>query len=291
MAIPELSVIIVNWNTREPIRRCLESVFKESKEINFEVIVVDNASKDGSVEMIKQCFPLVKMIINQSNIGFSRAVNLGLQASQAKKVLLLNSDTIILDNILKNMADFLDRHREAGIAGCMLLNKDGSYQKSAGKMRNIFNEAEEKLIRWGMKKGIGPLCRLEQRAVKQVRRTDWVSGAFLIIKRAVIDQIGLLDERMFLHFEDIDWCTRARQNNWTILYNPFQRVIHLNGKSMSMNMNRSLIEYRKSQLLFYKTYYGKGANTKFLKLYLLILALLGRLPIENLLLKKTIFKD
>ncbi len=286
MALPELSVIIVNWNTRELIRRCLESVFKESKELAFEVIVVDNASTDGSVEMLKQYFPQVTVIANQSNIGFSRAVNLGLMAGQAEMVLLLNSDTIILDNILKKMTEFLDRHPEAGIAGCMLLNKDGSYQKSAGKMRSILNEAEEKLIRWGLQKSIQPLCRYEKRMTRQVRPTAWVSGAFLLIKRAVIDQIGMLDERMFLHFEDIDWCTRARQHHWTVLYNPFQQAIHLNGKSMAMNINRSFIEYRRSQLLFYKTYYGNGANTRILKLYLFTKALLGMLAIESARLRK-----
>ena len=271
----DLSVILVNWNGKELLNRCLDSVFLNTRGIEYEVLVVDNGSEDGSEEMVKKDFPDVLLLRNQRNEGFSRACNQGIRASCGKKILLLNSDTVVQDNAIREMVDFLDRNPRAGLAGCMLLNEDGSYQKSAGKVRNVANEMEERLIRFGLKKRIRPLCRIEERFAGRARSIDWVSGAFLMIRRSVADEIGLLDERLFLFFEDIEWCTRARDAGWHVMYNPDVRVIHSGGGSTAKAGDRSFLEYRKSQLLFYQKRYGNGSNTRILKHYLFFVALLG----------------
>lgn len=280
MKPPDLSVIIVNWNGKGLLSRCLDSMFRNTREIEYEVLVVDNGSDDGSADMVERDFPEVLLLRNRSNEGFSKACNQGIRASRGIRILLLNSDTVVQDNAIKEMAVFLDQHPNGGIAGCMLLNEDGSYQKSAGKVRNVANEMKEKLIRFGLYRRIRPLCRFEERFAGRVRSTDWVSGAFLLIRRSVVDEIGLLDESMFLFFEDIEWCARAREAGWNVLYNPNVRIIHSGGKSVGKARQVTSLEYRRSQLLFYKKRYGNGMNTRILKLYLFLVSLLGIARVE-----------
>ncbi len=275
MARFDVSVIIVNWNGRDVLGPCVHSVFDAVKGIACEVILVDNASEDGSAEKAKEQFPEVVLLRNRTNEGFARACNAGIRASQGRMILLLNSDTVVRDDAIRRMSAFMDEHPEAGIAGCRLLNRDETLQKSAGKVRNVLHELEEKLIRFGLRKGIRPICRHEERFASRVQSVDWVSGAFLMIKRSVIDGIGLLDERLFLFFEDIEWCARARDAGWSVMYNPEVSVLHSGGKSVSKMEVRAALEYRRSQMIFYKTRYGRGPNTQVLKLYLLLLSLVG----------------
>jgi len=269
----DVSILIVNFNGGDTVLDCLNSVFVQTRGIEFEVLVVDNASMDESPDRIMQAFPAVNLIRNPDNRGFSRACNQALGASRGRLLLLLNGDTLLPGNAVKDMAAFLEEHRRAGIAGCMLLHRDGTYQKSAGRIRGIVNEWRERRTRNGMERGSRGAWRHEELFARNARSVDWVSGAFLMVRRSVMDRIGMLDERMFLFFEDIDWCTRARKAGWQVLYNPQVRVIHLGGKSIRQNTRQSRLEYRRSQLLFYRTHHGAGPDTQALRLYFLARAL------------------
>jgi GT2 family glycosyltransferase len=271
----DVSIIIVNFNGGETVLDCLRSVRVQTRDIAYEVLVVDNGSTDGSPARIRSAFSEVDLLRNPDNKGFSRACNQGLRKSRGRLLLLLNSDTLLPGNAVKEMAEFIQEHPGAGIAGCMLLNEDGTYQKSSGKIRDIVNEWRERRIRAGLEQGTRAAWRREERFARHVRSVDWVSGAFLMIRRTVTDRIGLLNERMFLFFEDIDWCARARQAGWRVLYNPHVRVIHLGGRSVDNNRIQSRLEYRRSQLLFYKAHHGAGPDTRLLRLYLLARALHG----------------
>jgi N-acetylglucosaminyl-diphospho-decaprenol L-rhamnosyltransferase len=271
----EVSIVLVNYNGGDAILNCLGSIFARTRDIGFEVLAADNASTDGSPERIQRMFPTVNLIRNAHNLGFSRACNQALAQSRGRAVLLLNGDTLLLDNAVGRMADFLAESPEAGIAGCMLLREDGTCQKSAGRARSILNEFREKRTRAGLDRQARAAWQREVRFARRVRSVDWVSGAFLMIRRQVMERIGLLDERMFLCFEDIDWCARARKAGWKVLFNPFVRVIHLGGHSVSQNQDRSRLEYRRSQVLYYRNHHGSGPDTQILRLYLLALAARG----------------
>ncbi len=270
-----VSIILVNYNGGKTVLDCLRSVFCQTRDISFEVLVVDNASEDGSAEEIRRLFPKVNLIRNPDNPGFARACNQALETYRGGKALLLNPDTVLLDNAVGKMAGFLDETPDTGIAGCMLLNEDGTYQKSAGRVRGIVNECREKWTRTGLDRQSRAAWKREERFAGRVRSVDWVSGAFLMVRRPVVDRIGLLDAGMILFFEDIEWCARARGAGWKVLYNPHVRVVHRGGQSVARNPVQGLLEYRRSQLRFYRTQYGAGPDTQALRLYLMARALFG----------------
>ena len=272
---PDVSIILVNFNGGRTVLNCLRSLFLQTCDLCYEVFIVDNASTDGSAKKIRNTFPEVFLIENPTNAGYSCACNQAIRVSKGKTVILLNSDTILMNNAVRMMMDFFEKNSKAGIAGCMLLNEDGTYQKSAGGVRSIVNEWKEKWVRTGLDRQMQTAWKIEERFSRNIQSVDWVSGAFLMIRRSVINRIGLLDERMFLFFEDIEWCTRARKAGYEVLYNPHVRVMHLGGKSIAHNEVKSLLEYRRSQLLFYKTHYGSGLDTGILRLYLVARALYG----------------
>jgi len=269
----DVSILIVNFNGGGTVLECLRSVHVQTRDIGYEVVVVDNGSADGSPDDIGRAFPTVHLIRNPDNRGFARACNQALRAAAGRLFLLLNSDTLLPGNAVQEMAQFLEEHPRAGMAGPMLLHEDGTYQKSAGRVRGIANEWRERRTRAGLERGARAAWQREVRFARRVRSVDWVSGAFLTVRRSVVERIGLLDERMFLFFEDIDWCTRARKAGWPVLYNPHVRVIHLGGRSVSRNLRQSRMAYRRSQLLFYQVHHGSGPDTQVLRLYLLARAL------------------
>ena len=268
MKDPAVSIIIPSWNARGALTRCLGSVFRHTAGICFEVIVVDNGSVDGSAEMVEQRFPKASLIRNDFNAGFAAACNVGLRSARGEKVLLLNSDTVVSDNAIREMSAFLDQHPWAGVAGCALVREDGSRQRSAGREPGVLNEAVEKLVQLKVTRKAGVAGLLDQRWLRRPRAVDWVSGAFLMTSKTVISRIGLLHEGFFLYFEDIEWCVRARDAGYQILYNPAVRVVHVGGQSVPWPGSRCGLDYRRSQLLFYLLRHGNGANLWALRAYL-----------------------
>lgn len=262
----DLSISIVNWNTKDLLRDCLQSVFKSRGEMNYEVFVVDNASVDGSAEMVKKGFLRVKLIENRQNLGFSKANNQALRKSKGRYFLLLNSDAIVLSDTLKNMVEFMDEHEEAGVAGCRLLNPDGTPQPSYGDFHSIAKVLMGKLVPHNfIEKWLGRYMHSHRRS-QEAREVDWVTGAFLIARREAIDEVGVLDENIFMYFEDDDWCYRMKQGGWKVYFVPQAQAVHLFGKSMERVRHRISVQSVASKYYFYQKHYGK-ARLKMLKIF------------------------
>ncbi|MCL5999309.1 MAG: glycosyltransferase family 2 protein [Chloroflexi bacterium] len=242
----DLSIIIVNWNTRDLLRQCLSSIFADPPGIQYEVWVVDNASSDDSVQMVRRLFPQVQVIENPTNLGFARANNHGLELARARYALLLNSDTIVLPGALQELVRVANLHPEAGIVGCMLLNSDGSLQESWASFPTLWSEVTGRNIR--TRRSVGNTTGLYD--------VDWVGGACLLAQSQAIRQVGLLDESYFMYSEEMDWCYRMRRCGWRVYYSASAKVVHLGGGSASRASASQLIRLYDSKIRFFQTHYG-----------------------------------
>ncbi len=247
----ELSIIIVNWNTRELLRRCLSSLSATTQMLPHEGIVVDNGSHDGSSSMVREQFPTATLMSNLENRGFAAAVNQALAQATGEFLLLLNSDTQVQPEAVETMVRYLREHPRIGICGCRLRDAQGRVQHSFGYGPTVWHEAIRKFVwnpwtrsAWGSR-------WLEQR-YRRPTMVDWVLGACLMIRRKTATQIGPLDERFFFYFEEVDWCRRARETGWAVVYLPTAEVLHLGGQSVVHDPTRMAQEYRKSQRRYYQ---------------------------------------
>jgi N-acetylglucosaminyl-diphospho-decaprenol L-rhamnosyltransferase len=248
-----LSVIIVNWNTWNLLRDCVGSL-NDEKGIGSEIIVVDNGSTDGSPDRLKVEFPEVLLVANRGNHGFTTASNQGIRVSQGEYVLLLNSDTWIPKGSMALLVHFMNEHPEAGACGPRLVRPDGTPQPYAFGRDPTVNYL---LTRWFYRLLFHRY--LHDWTTDHIQEVDWVSGACLMVRREIIDQIGLLDENFFMYFEDNDWCLRMRQHGWKIYYNPRVSVIHHGGQSLGQNPAAHRAYYR-SLKYFYEKHYGPLAR-------------------------------
>jgi len=254
---PVLSIVIVSWNVREDLRECLQSLLREEgsrlESGEIEIIIVDNASTDGTAEMVNLEFPQVKLLVNSQNLGYTKANNIGINHSRGKYILLLNPDTIVHQGALQALIDCAESHPEAGIIGAKLLNPDGSVQRSArsfpdigaGLFRNTF---------LGRLFPNNPFVRrylLTDFGYDEVREVDWVSGAAMLVRRDLIERIGGLDERFWAYCEDVDLCWRAWQVGYKVLFCPNAVITHKVGRSSDQRLVPSLIQHHKSMWLFY----------------------------------------
>lgn len=260
----ELSIIIVNFNGRNYLHKCLESIYQFPPNKTFEVIVVDNNSTDGSQEMVYQQFSQVKLIANKENVGFARANNQGIQLSRAKFILFLNNDTRILAHSLNLLLREIKKRPEIGAIAPALLNEDYSYQLSYGSHPNFKNELWQKYManfsfKWKIKK----------KEDDWEKEDDWVSGACFLAPRDILDKVNFFDENFFLYFEDADLCARIRKLGKRILYFPKAKILHYLGKSKDNISQKIALEYRKSHLYFYQKHCGK-IEFNLLKFYLVI---------------------
>jgi len=245
--MPDVSVIVVNWNTRALLERCLASVFETSGDLSLEVIVVDNASTDGSAAMVRERFPEARLIVNPENVGFARANNQGLRVSAGRYQLLLNSDTVVWPGALARMIAFMDEHPCVGVLGAELRNPDGSLQPSWAAFPSLLSE----------------ICGRNFRVRRpypgsEAFRVDWVGGACLMVRREAADQVGLLDEAIFMYTEETDWCYRLARGGWEIVYLPGACVTHLGGGSSRNSSLRSLLALYASKMYFFRKHYGRG---------------------------------
>lgn len=212
-----LSIIIVNFNTRDLLRNCLTSIFNQ-KGVEYEVWVVDNASRDNSIQMVKNDFPKVKLIKNSQNIGFAKGNNVALRQAQGEYLFLLNSDTILKEETLSRICGFLKSNPEVGILGIKILNPDGSPQTSVGKFYNLGNAF---LMLFGGEK-LGFL----RDSPNKVTEVDWVAGAALIVRREVLEKAGFLDENLFMYMEEVEWCFRVKKTGFRVFFYPEAEVVH-----------------------------------------------------------------
>jgi GT2 family glycosyltransferase len=254
---PVLSIVIVSWNVREDLRECLNSLVRSVecgvRGGEIEIIVVDNASTDGTVEMVEREFPQVKLLVNPQNFGYTKANNIGINHSCGKYILLLNPDTTVHQGALQALIECAESHPETGVIGAKLLNPDGSVQRSArsfpdigaGLFRNTF---------LGRLFPNNPFVRrylLTDFGYDEVREVDWVSGAAMLVRRNLIERIGCLDERFWAYCEDVDLCWRAWQAGYKVLFCPNAVITHKVGRSSDQRLVPSLIQHHKSMWLFY----------------------------------------
>jgi GT2 family glycosyltransferase len=229
----DVSVIIVSWNTRGLLEDCLRSVYEETRSIECEVIVVDNGSSDGSVEMVRRRFPQATLVANRINRGFAAANNQGMAAAVGRYFLLLNSDTKILDRAIEKTVAFADLHPDAAVTGCRVLNPDRSLQPTCFMFPSLLNW----LLLSSYLPRVFPRNRFfgrEQMTWWQrndAREVDVVTGCFMLVRRDAIAQVGTMDERFFMYAEETDWCYRMSRAGWKRRFMPEAEIIHVGGAS------------------------------------------------------------
>ena len=254
----DLSIIIVNWNANDLLKKCLQHIDSTTKAITYETIVIDNNSGDGSQHMVKTGFPTVTLIENKHNVGFASANNQGIAVSKGRYILLLNSDAFVGQNTLDAMVAFMDDHPEAGMSACKLLYEDGSLQRSCYAFPSLATEFYiavqlDKLFPKSHEFGKFAMSYWD---FNDVRAVDAVMGAFMLVRREVIEQVGGMDESYFMYSEEIDWCYRIKQQGWEILFNPDVQTVHLWGGSSQRVRTEMLIQLYRSKVAFFRKNYG-----------------------------------
>jgi N-acetylglucosaminyl-diphospho-decaprenol L-rhamnosyltransferase len=255
---PDLSIIIVNWNVKELLRDCLTSIQQNQETIRLEVIVVDSASRDGSPDMVESDFPWVKLIKSNQNLGYPRGNNVGIKASSGRNVLILNPDTVVLDDALGILVNYLELHIDVGAVGPQLLNNDGSVQSSKRRFPSLITGLFEST--W--LESLAPKYVLEKYYAQdlpddQENDVDWVTGACLIVPRHVIDHVGLFDEGYFMYSEELDWCRRINDAGWRIVYLPQAKVVHHVGKSSEQAVTERHINFQQAKLRYFRKHHGR----------------------------------
>jgi N-acetylglucosaminyl-diphospho-decaprenol L-rhamnosyltransferase len=259
-----LSIIIVSFNARADLERCLDSLAEHPPAVPSEVIVVDNGSSDGSVEAARRR-RAVRVIAIGGNRGFAAANNAGIRESTGAYLLLLNSDTIVPAGAIDRLLAALDRHPAAAAAGPRLVDADGRPELSFGRMISPINEwRQQRLMRRRVRADAAAIALIE-RMTRQEQFPDWVSGACLLVRRADAEAVGLLDERFFMYTEDVDFCAALRARGRRVLFTPDAEVVHLRGRSAASAPAATRAAYRRSHLAFYEKHYP--AFAPFLRLY------------------------
>lgn len=260
----DLSIIIVNFNTQKITKECIESIVLHTRGISYEIIVVDNASTDGSVAMLKSLknnISGLRLILNKDNLGFGKGNNAGFKISKGNFVLLLNTDTKIRGNVLSEMVSWMRSHKEVGISSCALRFKDGSVQGTGGYFPTLSKVFAwmffiedlpliDRLIKpFHPMHGQSPFYRGEG-MFSDEKEVDWMTGAFFLIRKEVLEQVGHIDEDYFMYTEEVDFCFRAKKKGWKVWYLPKWKIIHYGGASSTSEFP-ILSEY-KGIKIFYK---------------------------------------
>ncbi|MFN8006967.1 MAG: glycosyltransferase family 2 protein [Terriglobia bacterium] len=275
----KISVVIVSWNTCHFLRNCLVSALLACRRLGqeTEMIVVDNASSDGSVPMVTREFPEVRIIVNSTNEGFASATNQGILCSVGQYVLLLNPDTRPFESSLQVLVEFLDSHPEAGAAGPLLLGRSGDVQPSYSRFPTLLREL------WS-------LFHLERFTrpsptrmgdLHQPRQVEAIGGACLLVRRTVLEEIGLLDERFFIYSEEIDFCRRMFDAGWRIYWIPQAVVTHYGGESTRQVGTQMFLELYRSKIQYFRKHFGFGGASAYK--VLLLFASIARLVASSIL--------
>jgi len=224
----DLSIVLVNWNGLNVLRNCLVSIFGRSQDIEFEVILVDNGSQDGSVDAIKAEFPKVKVVQNNNNVGFAAANNQAFAVSRGRYVLLLNNDTVVLPNALSRSVRYLDQNPEAGVLGCRIEFPDRSFQTSCYRFTDLLELFMIRCLPLGsVRHERFNVARYWGRQFTSPTPVDVVAGCFMLVRREIITTVGGLDEDFFMYGEDEEWCSRIKKAGWLIIYFPQATIIHI----------------------------------------------------------------
>jgi GT2 family glycosyltransferase len=261
----EISVIIVSWNAKAYLRDCLKSIRETGGSLIKEVIVVDNASRDGSPDMVAEEFPEVVLMRSTENLGFARANNLGIKRASAPLIALVNSDVIVRPGCFQELVSAFEADPKVGLGGPKVFGGDGLIQHSCGRLPTIWNTTcrllglDRVLGRWRLFSGFQMRdwkydCRAE---------VEVLNGCFWLARRAAVDQIGGLDEQFFFYAEDIDWCKRFRDGGWKLLFVVEATATHFGGGSSSNAPLRYSIEMLRGNLLYWKKHHGSFGRLAF----------------------------
>jgi N-acetylglucosaminyl-diphospho-decaprenol L-rhamnosyltransferase len=275
----DLSIVIVSWNVRELLRQCLVSIVESLStgrggRLSTQLIVVDNASGDGSAKMVATEFPQVELVANERNLGFTQANNQGIAISDGRYVLLLNPDTETVGDALAEMVAHMENDSQVGALGPKLLNGDGRVQSSRRRFPGFGTAFLEGtfLQQWFPNSPVLERYYVLDRAGDEIQEVDWVVGACLLMRRTALDQVGPLDEMFFMYSEEMDWCYRVKERGWKVVYLPTAEVIHHEGKSSEQVLPVKHVQFQRSKVLFFKKHFG-GWRVEVLRLYLLAIYL------------------
>jgi len=287
----DLSVIVVNWNTKKLLENCLASIFKFTKGISFEMIIVDNGSTDGSQALVKEKFPQVKLILNKSNLGFTKANNQGMKVAKGQYILLLNSDTYLIENSFKKLLDKTQSiEGNLGALGPLLLNEDKSVQQSVGFFPNLPQ------VFWWMTfiddlpggQLLSPYHVDHDSFYRKDQKVDWVTAAAILVPAKVIKRVGPFDEKIFMYGEEIEWCWRIKKAGFKVNFTPSTKIVHIGRGSSQKIPTRAFIGEYKSIIYFYRKY--KSPISLQIARFLLKIGALARILIFALLRRKELTK-
>ena len=264
----DVSVIIISFNTRDVLRQCLQTVERESEGMAVEIIVVDNASKDMSVEMVGEEFPHVVLVEHAENVGFGAANNAAIRKARGRYVVLLNSDAFLEPGALRLAVEHMDATPRAGVGGARLVSADGSWQPSAHEFPSVwldFLMISGLQNKYSKSRMFGRMDRSWDDSM-QAAKVDWVTGAFLIVRPEALQKAGPFDEEFFLYFEEVDLCRRFKLAGYEVWYWPDIVVVHLGGESAKggdLEVSRSgtqvMLWHMRSSLIYYRKYHGVEA--------------------------------
>lgn len=255
---PDVSIIIVSWNVRDMLARSLRCIFQTVRRASYEVLVVDNASADGSAAMVRDAFPQVTLIANGSNLGFGQANNQAAALARGRYLLLLNPDAFAHEGAIDELVAFMDAHPEAGASGCRLYYEDGSLQSSVTSFPTVLTELWTTL---GLDRAFpahpvfGSYVLAHER-LGHVQEVDSLMGAFLMLRASAVARVGLFDERFFMYSEEVDLCYRLRRAGWRNYFVPQAEATHVWGGSAWQIQGESFLRIYRSRFLFFRKHYG-----------------------------------
>jgi len=254
----ELSIVIANYRVKDLLGKCLISISRSKDNSNHEIIVIDNDSQDGSVELLKRDFPEVELIENRVNRGFSFACNQGIKKSSGRYILLLNPDTVFPETGFRKLIDFINSLPKAGICGPRMVDARGNLLYSCRSFPSFLtsiSSSQSFLERFFPQNPLSRQYLLKDLNHSQIQEVDWVSGSCLLARKEMLDQIGFLDEDFFIYAEDVDLCYRARKAGWKVFYFPRVTFVHQVGQSTSQDMLKSRLQHHKSMWIFFKKHF------------------------------------
>ncbi|MBN1355494.1 glycosyltransferase family 2 protein [bacterium] len=260
--VPDLSICLVNWNTRDLLRDCIHSIYNNSGSLSVEIFVIDNASRDGSAEMIMKEFDRIVLIVNPENRGFACANNQGIALSSGRNILLINPDTLVLPGALEQMTRFLDQTPNAGAVAAKLFNQDRSLQYSLRRFPTYLTPFTENpdLNQVPFMRKHTRRSQMAEWDHNEIRSVDQPAGAALMIKRVVIETLGTLDKSYHMFFEDVDVCYRIKRNGWLTYYLPEAGIVHYGGRSVRQRHNVGE-EFYRSLIIYFRSHHGRwGEN-------------------------------
>ncbi len=261
----DVSIIIPSWNAKNFLHECIKSILEDTSNYQREIIVIDNASTDGSPEMVVDQFPQIKLIQNEENLGFAKACNIGMRVAKGQYVVIVNSDVIVRKECISRMVAYMDQHTEIGILGPKILGQDGTVQRSCMGFPTLWNSFCRALaldtIFPSSKLFGGQLMTFWSH--ESIRRVDVINGCFWMVRQDALKNVGLLDEDFFMYSEDKDWCKRFRKEGWEVTFYPEAEAIHFEAGSSSNAPVKFYMEMQRANLQYWKKHHNYAAQICF----------------------------